>query len=76
MTRHGLPPIEALRAGTANGADLLGLRDKLGTLEPGQLADIVAVPGDPVRNIRATEKVLFVMKEGQDLQGPGRGIPQ
>ena len=44
--------------------ELLGLADKIGTLEPGKLADMVAVPGDPVENIRATEHVFFVMKEG------------
>ena len=38
--------------------------DQLGTLEPGKLADIVAVPGDPIQNIRQTERVFFVMKEG------------
>lgn len=65
MSRRGLPPIEALRAGTANGADLLGIKDKVGTLEPGMLADIVAVPGDPVKDIRVTERVRFVMREGQ-----------
>jgi imidazolonepropionase-like amidohydrolase len=45
-------------------AELLGVADKLGALEPGKLADIVAVPGDPTRDIRQTEKVFFVMKEG------------
>jgi imidazolonepropionase-like amidohydrolase len=64
MVKNGLKPAEALRAGTANAADLLGISDKLGTLEKGKLADIVAVPGDPIADIRATEKVFFVMKEG------------
>jgi imidazolonepropionase-like amidohydrolase len=45
-------------------AELLGLADKIGTLEAGKLADVVAVPGDPVQNIRQTEHVFFVMKEG------------
>jgi imidazolonepropionase-like amidohydrolase len=43
---------------------LLGLADKIGTLEPGKLADVVAVPGDPVQNIRQTEHAFFVMKQG------------
>lgn len=65
MNRRGLPVIDALRAGTSSAADLLGISDKVGSLEAGQLADIVAVPGDPTKDIRVTEKVRFVMKEGQ-----------
>jgi len=64
MVNNGLKPAEALRAGTVHAADLLGLGDKVGSLEKGKLADIVAVPGDPTSDIRATEKVFFVMKEG------------
>jgi len=45
-------------------AELLGLQDKLGALEPGKLADVIAMPGDPTENIRQAEKVFFVMKEG------------
>jgi hypothetical protein len=45
------------------GRGVLGLAEKIGTLEPKKLADIVAVPGNPVENIRQTEHVLFVMKE-------------
>ena len=64
MAANGLKPAEALKAGTANAADLLGLVSQLGTLEKGKFADIVAVPGDPFSDIRVTEKVFFVMKEG------------
>ena len=64
MVDLGMKPIDALKAGTSADADLLGLANKIGTLEPGKLADVVAVPGDPVENIRATEHVFFVMKEG------------
>lgn len=64
MVDLGMKPIDALKAGTSSDADLLGLTDKIGTLEPGKLADLVAVPGDPVQNIRQTEHVFFVMKEG------------
>jgi imidazolonepropionase-like amidohydrolase len=60
----GLAPIDALRAGTSVDAELLGIQDKLGTLESGKLADIVVIPGDPIQNIRLVEKVMFVMKEG------------
>jgi imidazolonepropionase-like amidohydrolase len=64
MVDLGMKPIDALKAGTSSDADLLGLSSKIGTLETGKLADVVAVPGDPVENIRQTEHVFFVMKEG------------
>jgi imidazolonepropionase-like amidohydrolase len=64
MVDLGMKPIDALKAGTSADADLLGLADKIGKLESGKLADVVAVPGDPVENIRQTEHVFFVMKEG------------
>jgi imidazolonepropionase-like amidohydrolase len=73
MTSNGLPPAQALLAGTANGADLLGLADQTGTLAPGKFADIVAVPGNPLADMHVTEHPLFVMKEGTIyLGGPGR----
>ena len=64
MVDLGMKPIAALKAGTSGDADLLGLADKIGTLESGKLADVVAVPGNPLENIRQTEHVFFVMKEG------------
>lgn len=64
MVDLGMKPIDALKAGTSADAELLGLADKIGTLETGKLADVVAVPGDPIQNIRQTEHVFFVMKEG------------
>src|ERR1700730_14869391 len=64
MVDLGMKPIDALRAGTSVDAELLGLADKIGALEPGKSADIVAVPGNPLQDIRQTEHVLFVMKEG------------
>lgn len=64
MVDLGMKPINALKAGTSSDADLLGLADKIGALEKGKLADVVAVPGNPVDNIRQTEHVFFVMKEG------------
>src|SRR5215470_4324040 len=65
MVDLGMKSIDALKAGTSADADLLGLADKIGTLENGKLADVVAVPGDPSQNIRQTEHVFFVMKEGK-----------
>ena len=62
--RLGMKAGDALKAGTSAAADLLGVADRLGTLEPGKLADVVAVPGNPIEDIHQTEKVFFVMKEG------------
>jgi len=65
----GLAPLESLRAGTVNAADLLGTGDR-GELAVGKLADIVAVTGNPLEDIRATEKVVFVMKGGRVYRRP------
>ena len=70
MAKNGLAPAQALIAGTANGADLLGLADQVGTLTAGKLADIVAVAGNPLSDLKATEHVVFVMKEGTVCVGP------
>ena len=71
MVDLGMTPIDALKSATANDAELLGLSQKLGTLEKGKLADIVAMPGDPTADITATERVSFVMKEGKIIRnGP------
>ncbi len=64
MVEAGMRPIDALKSSTSIDAELLGVADRLGSLEPGKLADVVAVPGDPVADISQTEKVFFVMKEG------------
>jgi imidazolonepropionase-like amidohydrolase len=64
MVDLGMRPLDALKAGTASAAELLGVADQLGTLEAGKLADVIAVPGDPTQNVRLTERVFFVMKEG------------
>jgi imidazolonepropionase-like amidohydrolase len=64
MVARGMQPIDALIAGTSADAELLGIQDRLGSLTVGKLADVVAMPGDPTQDIRQTEKVFFVMKEG------------
>ena len=64
MVELGMRPVDALKAATSVNAELFGVADRLGTLEPGKLADIIAVPGDPTADIRQTERVFFVMKEG------------
>jgi imidazolonepropionase-like amidohydrolase len=64
LVAHGMRAIDALRAGTSIDAELLGIAGRVGTLEAGKLADVVAVPGNPVEDIKATQHVKFVMKEG------------
>ena len=64
LNADGMTPAQALRAGTSVASDLLGLQEKIGTLQPGKLADVVAVPGNPLDDIKVTQSVLFVMKEG------------
>src|SRR6266446_142304 len=71
MVGLGMQPIDALRSGTSNDADLLGIGQAVGTLEKGKRADIVAMPGDPTADITATERVSFVMKDGKIIRnGP------
>ena len=71
MVDLSMKPIDALKSATANDAELLGIGQKVGTLEKGKLADIIAMPGDPTSDITATERVTFVMKEGKIIrQGP------
>ena len=65
----GMTPMESIMAGTMNGAKLLGWDKNLGSLTPGKWADIVAVSGDPLKDIHAMEKVVFVMKNGVVYKG-------
>ena len=65
MVEHGMKPLDALKAATSADAELLGLTNRIGTIEVGKLADVIAVPGDPTQDIRQTSKVKFVMKEGR-----------
>lgn len=64
MVKLGLTPLQAIQAGTVNAADLLGWSGKVGTLEPGAWADIVAMDGDPLKDVTTLERVKFVMKGG------------
>lgn len=65
MVKYGMTPMQAIQSATSNAADLLGKSDLLGSLRPGKYADIIAVAGDPLENIRVLESVRFVMKEGK-----------
>ncbi|RKH89160.1 amidohydrolase family protein [Corallococcus sp. AB045] len=74
----GLKPVDILRAATVNAAELLRMQDQLGSLGPNKLADLLAVEGDPLKDLRALRQVRFVMKDGQvvlDARAPSRGPP-
>jgi imidazolonepropionase-like amidohydrolase len=64
MVEAGMPAMEAIKAATVVAAEVIGMSDKIGTLEAGKLADIVATDENPLRNIKTMEKVSFVMKDG------------
>lgn len=65
LVQGGMTPHEALRAGTWNGAHYLGLDKDLGSLEPGKLADVIVIDGNPLENIRLSERVLYTMANGR-----------
>ncbi len=64
VNQFGMTPLAALQTGTLNAADLMGWSDKVGSIEPGKWADIIAVDGDPLKDIRTLQHVSFVMKSG------------
>ncbi len=64
MVRYGMKPLAVLQADMINGAKLLGWEGQIGQLKSGYFADIVAVPGNPLEDITAVERVSFVMKGG------------
>lgn len=75
MAADGMTSAQSLMAGTSSAAELLGLSDKVGALKAGMLADVVAVPGNPVENIKQTQSVIFVMKDGAILRND-RAVPR
>ncbi len=64
MAEAGMPPMETIQSATVAASGLLGVADKIGSIEKGKLADIIAVDGDPVKDIQAMGRVSFVMKDG------------
>jgi imidazolonepropionase-like amidohydrolase len=72
LVRDGMSPSAAIQSATEQAAKLMHLDDKLGAIEPGKLADIVAVPGNPLEQISVMESVDFVMKDGAIYRGAER----
>jgi len=70
MVKWGMTPAEALRSATVSGAELLGMEDRVGSIDVGKFADLVAVPGDPLGDVTQLEKVDFVMKGGVVYRRP------
>ena len=72
MVKRGMPPIEAIRAATLNAAELMGWTDRVGMIEEGKYADMIAVDGDPLADITVLQHVKWVMKDGVVVKGEGR----
>ena len=72
MVKYGMTPVQALRSATVSGAELLEMKDQIGSVAAGKLADLVAVPGDPLSDIHVLENVNFVMKDGVVYKQPDR----
>ena len=68
MVKWGMTPVEAIKAATVNAADLLGLAAEIGTIEPGKSADLIAVAGDPIADVRVLKSVAFVMARGDVIK--------
>ncbi len=70
MVRFGMTPMQAIRSATVVAAELMGWEDRVGSLEPGRFADVVAVPGDELGDLSTFDDVAFVMKGGEVVKGP------
>jgi imidazolonepropionase-like amidohydrolase len=71
MVKYGMTPMQAIQSATRSAADLIGKSEVIGSIKPGKFADLVAVPGDPLQNIRLLENVNFVMKDGKVYKSSG-----
>ena len=70
MVKYGMTPMQAIQAATSNAADLLGHSKEVGSIKPGKYADVIAVSGDPLRDVSVLERVDFVMKDGVVYKQP------
>jgi imidazolonepropionase-like amidohydrolase len=70
LVKYGMTPVEAIKAATVNAADLLGLAAEIGTIEAGKSADIIAVTGDPLSDVRVLKRMDFVMAKGETIVTP------
>jgi imidazolonepropionase-like amidohydrolase len=71
----GMPMLEVIRAATINAAELLGIGDRVGAIETGRLADIIAVDGDPMKDAKDLQRVRFVMKAGKVIRNDAATRP-
>ena len=71
MVKYGMTPMQAIQAATSSAADLLGHSDELGSIKSGKYADLIAVSGDPLKDISLLERVEFVMKDGKVYKSAG-----
>jgi imidazolonepropionase-like amidohydrolase len=65
MVRFGMTPMQAIQSATSRPAEMLGMKGQLGVIAPGALADVIAVSGDPLKDVKVLERVVFVMKDGK-----------
>jgi imidazolonepropionase-like amidohydrolase len=70
MINYGMTPMQAIRTATTNAAELLGMQHEVGSITPGKFGDLVAVKGDPLRDITVLQTVDFVMKGGVIIKSP------
>ena len=70
MTEVGMPALEALKSATTTPAEILDMKDQLGSVESGKFADIIAVDENPLKNIKTLQNVVFVMKDGNVYKKP------
>jgi imidazolonepropionase-like amidohydrolase len=76
LVEFGMTPMAAIQSATSGAAEMLGMSGRLGVLAPGAYADIVAVPGDPLADVKVLERVSFVMKDGKIFRnGPSAPAP-
>jgi imidazolonepropionase-like amidohydrolase len=65
MIQYGMTPMQAIQSATSRAAEMLGMKGQLGVVAAGAYADVVAVSGDPLKDVKALERVVFVMKDGK-----------